>query len=169
MRRRRLTFLMASLLCVAPVSATVAQSPPLAKAAHVLGTGDDALDWLTAMGIADVEAVQTGDGQLRWEATLPMSDVVVEFVGSLEELTSASLTTSTGTDSYPGYVIVMWVQQFQPESLGFIVNALLRGAFVDGLDAEAELAGSTVLVSTVKEVDASDGDEAMSISITIED
>ena len=98
-----------------------------------------------------------------------MSDVSVEFVGSPEALTSTSLTTSTGTDSYPGYIIVMWAQQFHPESLGFIVNALLRGAFVDELDAEAELSDSSVIVSTFKDPDASLGEETMSITITIRD
>ena len=169
MRQPLDVLLMASLLCLVPVCTTTAQSPPPTAEAHVLGTSSAALEWLTGMGIADVEGVPTADGQLRWEATLPMSDISVEFVGSPEELTSASLTTSTGTDSYPGYVIVMWAQQFHPESLGFIVNALLRGAFVDELDAEADLSDSTVIVSTLKDGDASIGDETMSITITITD
>ena len=150
-------------------SAATAQSPSATAEAHVLGSGTDALAWLTSMGIAGVEGVPTADGQLRWEATLPMSDVTVEFIGSPEALTSTSLTMSTGSDSYPGYLIVPWAQQFHPESLGFIVNALLRGAFVDELDAEAELSDSSVIVSTVKDPDAPLGEETMSITITIKD
>ncbi len=169
MRRLTITLLMTCLLCVAPVSATTAQSPSPTTEAHVLGTGTDAIAWLTSMGVTGVDGVPTADGQLRWEATLPMSDASVEFVGAPGALTSASLTTSTGTDSYPGYVIVPWVQQFHPESLGFIVNALLRGAFVDELDAEAELSDSTVIVTTIKDGDAPLGEETMSITITIKD
>ena len=167
MRRQLITLLVASLLCLVPVSITTAQSPSLAAEARVLASGNEALAWLVSMGIADVEAVATADGQLRWQATLPMSDVSVEFVGSPQALASASLTASTGSDSYPGYAIVPFVQRFHPESLGFVVNALLRGAFVDELDAEAEMAGSTVLISTVTEVDTFSGDETMSITITI--
>lgn len=61
------------------------------------------------------------------------------------------------------------LQQFHPESLGFIVDALLRGAFVDELDAEAEQLDGTVavMVTTVKDGDAPPGEEPMSISITI--
>ena len=169
MRRLSITLLMACLLGLVPISSATAQSPSPTAEARVLGSGTEALAWLNSMGIADAEGVPTADGQQRWAATLPMSDVVVEFVGSPDALTSATLTTSTGSDSYPGYVIVPFVQQFHPESLGFVVNALLRGAFVDELDAEAELTGSTVLVSTVKEVDVAVGDETMSITIILED
>ena len=96
MRRLTITLLMTCLLCLVPVSATIAQSPSPTTQGAVLGSGDEALAWLASMGIADAGAVATADGQLRWEATLPMSDVVVEFVGSLAALTSASLTASTG-------------------------------------------------------------------------
>ena len=61
----------------------------------------------------------------------------------------------------------MWAQQFHPESRGFIVNALVRGAFVDELDAEAALSGGSVIVSTVKDPDAPLGEETMSITIAI--
>jgi hypothetical protein len=172
MRRLTITFLMACLLCAVPVSATTAQSASPTTGAPVLGTGTDALAWLTSMGIAGVEAVPTADGQLRWEATLPMgdagADVSLEFIGSAEALSSASLTTSTDSDSHVSEVIVMWVQQFHPESLGIIVNALLRGAFVEGMDAEADLPDSTIQVTTDMDPDAPLGEESMSITITIE-
>lgn len=88
MRRRLITLLMTSLLCVAPVSTTTAQSPPPTVEAHDLGSGSDALDWLTTMGIADVEGVPTADGQLRWAATLPMADVAVELVAAPTSVTA---------------------------------------------------------------------------------
>ncbi len=167
-----ITILMAC-LCIVPVSATAAQSPSPTIGAPVLGTGTDALAWLTSMGIVGVEAVPTADGQLRWEATLSMgeagADITLEFVGSPEALTSASLTTSTDSDSYAGSLIVLWAQQFHPESLDFIVNALLRGAFLEGMDAEADLPDSTVHVTTAMDPDAPLGEETMSITITIKD
>jgi hypothetical protein len=96
------------------------------------------------------------------------ADVSVELVGSPEALTRASLSTTTGSDSYAGSIIVMWVQQFDPESLGFVVNALLRGAFVEEMAAQAELSGRTVTVETARDGDARPGRQTMSITITLE-
>jgi hypothetical protein len=104
---------------------------------------------------------------VRWEATLPFADVRVEFVGTDQVLTSTSLTTRTSSEYHPGSLIVQWAQAFAPESLGFVVDALLRGVFVDELDAEAEVPGGTVLVSTVKDDDVPPGEESMSITITV--
>ena len=168
MGRPTITLLMAGLLCLVPTASTTAQSPAPPAASSVLGTGTDALDWLTSMGIADPIATPTTDGQTRWQATLPFADVRVEFVGTDQVLTSTSLTTHTSSDYYPGSLTVQWAQAFAPESLGFIVDALLRGAFVDELDAEAELPGGIVLVSTAKEDDAPPGEESMSIMITLD-
>jgi hypothetical protein len=167
MGRPTITLLMVGLLCLVPASSTTAQSPAPPATPSVLGAGTDALDWLTSLGIADPTATPTADGQMRWEATLPFADIRVEFVGTDQARTSTSLSTRTSTDYYAGSIIVRWAQQFDPDSLGFIVDALLRGAFVDELEAEAESPGGTVLVSTVKDDDAPSGEESMSITITI--
>jgi len=167
MGRPTITLLMAGLLCLIPTSSTTAQSPAPPATASSLGAGTDALDWLATMGIADPTVTPTADGQVRWEATLPFADVRVEFVGTDQVLTSTSLTTRTSSEYYPGSLIVQWAQAFAPESLGFVVDALLRGAFVDELDAEAEVPGGTVLVSTVKDDDVPPGEESMSITITV--
>jgi hypothetical protein len=119
------------------------------------------------MGVSDPTATPTANGQTRWAATLPFADIQVAFVGSSEALSSTSLTTSTSSEYSAGSIIVLWARQFYPESLDFIVDALLRGAFVDELDAEAMLSDGTVLVSTVKDVDAPTGEERMSITISI--
>jgi hypothetical protein len=61
------------------------------------------------------------------------------------------------------------VQHFAPDGLGFVVDALLRGAFTaEGKARAVDLADATITVATTRTEATRRGAERMPISITIE-
>jgi hypothetical protein len=157
-------------------STAAGQSPPplpsLTAHASALGTADDALAWLRSVGFGHVEYASAADGTSRWVATLPMSglgaDVSVKMVGSSVALASVTLETTLGAEFHAGSLIVMFMQRFAPDEIGFVVNALLRGVFVEGMDAQAELADGTITVAMARAEAALESEETIPIAITIE-
>ncbi len=157
-------------------AAAVGQSPvPVPSPAvpsTTLGTAADALAWLGSVGFSHVEATSTADGRSRWLATLPMTglgaDVTVELVGSPDALENVALDTVLSAGSAAGSVIVMVVQHFVPDSLPFVVNALLRGTFGEGTEARAEGTDGTITVAVSRTEAEMPSDVTMPVSITIE-
>jgi hypothetical protein len=181
MRRIRIAAAgVAAMLLLTPAF-VAGQSPPPAPSATAraagLGTAADALAWLGSQGFSEAESSATADGRSRWVATLPLTgmggdpsvDVSVELVGSPEALASATFRTTLSAETRAGSLVVGFVQHFAPDGLGFVVDALLRGAFlVEGRARAVDLSDATITVATTRTEATRRGGERMPISITIE-
>lgn len=176
MRKIRLAAIGLTVLLLLTSAAAGGQSPAPTPSPAVpstaLGTAADALAWLGSVGFTHVESTSTADGRSRWSATLPMTglgaDVTVELVGSPDALTSVTLDTTLSAGSAAGSVIVVVVQRFAPDSLQLVVDVLLRGTFLGGIEARSEGPNGTVTVALSRTEAELPGDVTMPVSITIE-